>query len=304
MSQQNKTNEFARGYELGFKHGKEYASETSQHNTITNDNNTFSTLTELLLSTTSANTHSTKKEDIWKREIRKNLFNDLLFDGAKMRSPSKRTSMAFDVPLNPLQKKFTEYYFNRTEAGELFIPVVKMRQEGMTDIIGEILFREYLAGKRVAYFVPNQRLVKEIKEAFERKRKYYIYATQIDGGSFDVYGINDCCELNFRLTSKKYDIIIADELSLDVDFSYYVGVLKSYVLYNNAIVVLAFTPSQRAKKFEDMKKFVENMECNGKIVYRYNTIVPNVAQRIRQSVAINDNNENLISSLIEMLGII
>ena len=59
-----------------------------------------------------------------------------------------------------------------------------------------------------------------------------------------------------------------------------------------------------AENFEDMKKFVENMECNGKIVYRYNTITPNVAQRIKQSVAMNDNNENLISALIEMLGII
>ena len=304
MSQQNKTDEFARGYELGFKHGKEYASETSHHNTITNDNNTFSTLSELFLSTTSANTHSTKKEDAWKKEARKKLFNDLLCDGAKMRLLSKRTCIVSDAPLNPLQKKFTEYYFNRTEAGELFIPVVKMRQEGMTDILGEILFREYLAGKQVAYFVPNQRLVKEIKEAFERKRKYYTHVTPIDGGSFDVYGIGDCYELNFRLTSKKYDIIIADELGLDVDFNYCVGALRSYVRYNNAIVVLAFTPSQRAKNFEDMKKFIENTECNGKIVYRYNTITPNVAQRIRHSVAMNDNNENLTSALIEMLGII
>ena len=179
-----------------------------------------------------------------------------------------------------------------------------MRQEGMTDILGEILSREYLAGKQVAYFVPNQKLVKEIKETFERKRKYYTYITPIDGGSFDVYGIDDWRELTIRLTSKKYDIIIADELGLDMNFNYYVNALEYYAQYNDAIVVFTFTPSQRAKNFEDMKKFIENMECNGKIVYKYNTITPNIAQRIRRSVAMNENNENLTSALIEMLGII
>lgn len=296
MLQQDKTGEFARGYALGFKHGKEYKTESCCNSNITNGDTPYDNV---------GKTNPTKKEDTRKRETRKDLFNDLLLDGAKMRLLSKRTCRVSDVPLNPLQKKFIKYYFNRTEAGELFIPVVKMRQEGMTDILGEILFREYLAGKRIAYFVPNQKLVKEIKEAFERKRKYYTtYVTPIDGGSFDVYGIGDCYELNFRLTSKTYDIIIADELGLDMNFNYYVNVLKSYILYNHAIVVLAFTPSQRAKNFEDMKIFIENMECNGKIIYRYNTIAPNVAQRIRQSVAMNDNNESLTSALIEMLGII
>ena len=290
MSRQNKTGEFARGYALGFKHGKEYKTESCYNCDITNDDTPYNNV---------GKTTPTKKED-----TRKDLFNDLFLDDIKMRLLSKNTCLVSDVSLNPLQKKFIKYYFNRTEAGELFIPVVKMRREGMTDILSEILFREYLAGKRVAYFVPNQKLVKSIKEAFEIKRKYHTHVTPIDGGSFDVYEVGNCCELNFRLTSKTYDIVVADELRLDVNFNYYVGALKSHVLCNHTTVVLAFTPSQRAKNFEDMKKFVENMECNGKIVYRYNTIAPDVAQIIRHSVAMNDDDKSLTSALIEMLGII
>jgi hypothetical protein len=305
MSQQNKTGEFARGYALGFKHGKEYKAESNHHETTPNNDNVLTKNNTLYNYYGNFRTYDEVKDEVLKREARKDLFNGLLLDGAKMRLLSKRTSMVSDMPLNPLQKKFAKYYFSRTEANELFIPVIKMRQEGMTDILSEILFREYLAGKRVAYFVPNQKLVKAIKEAFERKRKYYTYVTAIYGGSIDVFGINDLCELNVRLTSEKYDVIIADELGLDVNFNNFVNALEYYAQYNNAIVVLAFTPSQRAKNFEDMKKFVENMECNGKIVYRYNTIAPNVAQRIRQSALANGNNENLTSELlIEMLGII
>ena len=98
MSQQNKTGEFARGYALGFKHGKEYRTESCYNSNITNDDTTYDNV---------GKANSTRKEDTWKIEARKKLFNDLLCDDAKMRLLSKRTYRVSDVPLNPLQKKFT-----------------------------------------------------------------------------------------------------------------------------------------------------------------------------------------------------
>ena len=156
------TGEFQRGYVLGFKHGKEYKAESTQSNT-THNNNTTPTVDNTLYTYYGDFLPSMKKDEFLKREARKDLFNDLLWDGTKMRLLSRLTCHISDVELTPLQKRFAKYYFNRTTAGDLFIPVVKMRQAGMTDIISEILFREYMAGKKVVYCAYNANFAKEVK---------------------------------------------------------------------------------------------------------------------------------------------
>lgn len=145
------TGEFQRGYVLGFKHGKEYKAESNHHETTPNNDNVLTKNNTLYDYYGNFHTYDEAKNEELKREARKDLFNDLLLDGTKIRLLSRLTCRISDVELTPLQKRFAKYYFNRTTAGDLFIPVVKMRQAGMTDIISEILFREYTAGKKVVY---------------------------------------------------------------------------------------------------------------------------------------------------------
>lgn len=296
------TGEFARGYVLGFKHGKEYKAESNHHETIPNNDN-VPTKDNTIYNYCGNFPPSTKKEDVWKREVRKDVFNDLLWDGTKIRLLSRLTCHISDVPLNPLQKKFAKYYFTRTEAGELFIPVVKMRQAGMTDILSEILFREYLAGKRVVYCAPNPNFAKEVKKTFERKLTHSNFVA-IDGGSFDVFGIDDWNQFDNKISRNKYDVVAVDEIGLDGNFNYYTEVLNNYIENNNATVIFAFTPSRKMKYYQDAQKFVNDMECLGKVVYRYSTVALHILQPLKYTVKLEDSDEQLISTLIEMLGII
>ena len=105
------TGDFARGYVLGFKHGKEYKAESNHHETTPNDDNTLSNYYG------NFNTYDEAKDKVLKREARKDLFNDLLWNGTKMRLLSRLTCHISDVELTPLQKRFVKYYFNRTTAG-------------------------------------------------------------------------------------------------------------------------------------------------------------------------------------------
>jgi hypothetical protein len=219
-----------------------------------------------------------------------------------MRLLSRLTCRISDVELTPLQKRFVKYYFNRTTAGDLFIPVVKMRQAGMTDIISEILFREYMAGKKVVYCAYNANFAKEVKNAFERKRTCTNFAP-VDGGSFDAYGIDEY-EFSTKIGRNKYDVIAIDEIPLDAEFNRYVDKLQDYAKDNNATVIFAFTPSRKMKHYKDAQKFVDNMECLGKVVYRYSTVAPHVLQPLKYTAKLEDSDEQLISTLIEMLGII
>lgn len=295
------TGEFQRGYVLGFKHGKEYKTESSHHETTPNNDNVL-TKDNTLYNYYGDFPPSMKKDEVLKREARKDLFNDLLWDGTKMRLLSRLTCHISDVELTPLQKRFAKYYFNRTTAGDLFIPVVKMRQAGMTDIISELLFREYMAGKKVVYCAYNANFAKEVKNAFERKRTCTNFVP-VDGGSFDAYGIDEY-EFSTKIARYKYDVIAIDEIPLDAEFNRYVDKLQNYAKDNNTTVIFAFTPSRKMKHYKDAQKFVDNMECLGKVVYRYNTVAPHVLEPLKYTAKLEDSDEQLISTLIEMLGII
>jgi hypothetical protein len=58
------------------------------------------------------------------------------------------------------------------------------------------------------------------------------------------------------------------------------------------------------KHYKDAQKFVDNMECLGKVVYRYSTVAPHVLEPLKYTAKLEDSDEQLISTLIEMLGII
>lgn len=78
------TGEFARGYALGFEHGKEYKAKSNCHEATPNNDNTIYNYYGNFQP-------SMKKDEVLKREARKDLFNDLIWDGAKIRLLSRLT---------------------------------------------------------------------------------------------------------------------------------------------------------------------------------------------------------------------
>ena len=128
-------------------------------------------------------------------------------------------------------------------------------------------------------------------------------AFPLQGEGDNAYGIDEY-EFSTKIGRNKYDVIAIDEIPLDAEFNRYVDKLQNYAKDNNATVIFAFTPSRKMKHYKDAQKFVDNMECLGKVVYRYSTVAPHILQPLKYTAKLEDSDEQLISTLIEMLGII
>ena len=242
-------------YDLGFKHGIECSTifTNLSNNQLKEDNKT-------------TNNPNTTKEMVNKRH---ELFRDLTGNLA-MFTPT--TSLKL-TPLNDIQKRFARYYCNRVCSGDLFIPVLKMRQEGMTEILYEIFKRE---------------------TKLRMAGNFYSHPTRLESVEKTLHGY-------------KLNILIVDDIYIakQDDFLKIAHELLDYAKANNCIVIFTFTVSPTiAKGIESFIEFHESII--GKPVFRYNTININTIDKIAQLLSGKSNTfkEENVHLLQEYLGII
>lgn len=186
--------------------------------------------------------------------------------------------------INDLQKRFLEFYLNRVNRKESIIPVVKMRQAGMTTILEEIALREYLSGKKVLYLCVNDGSFKTVEKDFEYKKETtqyppigygYIKCKHICGSDF-------FHAFNVLVTSHYYDLIIVDEIPIDTSISVIDKTVRDYIdniCKNGCKAIFAMTLPPSGKQYKDLKDYIDSAEQRGDL-FRYFELTNEIASRI------------------------
>jgi hypothetical protein len=165
-----------------------------------------------------------------------------------------------------------------------------MRAGGMTTILQEIAFKEYLLGKKVLYVSPRHELTRLAKNVFSYKESVSQYVP-MTGAKIDcatVSGDNYHIGFSCSTISKRYDLIIVDEISLDTDL---LNVLKvvgdycQYIMKGDCKAIVAFTPRQYKSelKNESIRKALEEYEFDGNL-FRYSELTGTQLKRLKDSL--------------------
>ena len=265
--------DFEKGYELGVKHAKEY------YEALPKQNNKQEKINEK-----KSNAKTTK-------ELQDDEFNTFMFNLSnnfdKINVYPNYKGQNY-VKINELQKKFIRYYQHKRNTNHHVFPVLKMRAGGMTTILQEIAFKEYLVGKKILYISPKPELTRNALQQFTYKKEVSQYIPLI-GATIDcvhVNGNNYHIGFSNATIAKRYDLIIVDELSLDTDLTTVLKVVCDYCEYTAeeyCKAIVAFTPNQHNSNSENIQRTLEEYEFEGNL-FKYSELSIDVLKRLNNSL--------------------